>query len=164
MAKYTKDNRKEIPDPRPVAVPVGYRRPLTLQEEIKRFVRAELSQVAQAHELETFEEADDFDVDEDPELISPYEIPEAAPEWPGGEKDVDADGPRSPSERSEPEPGSDDPGGNGNDPGGSTAVAEAFPASSQVDNAQKRPAGDLLGGVGRSPGVVPVQKASRRGK
>lgn len=108
MARYDEEGRFEIPDPRPVAVPAGMRRPLTIQEEIKRAIRAEMSQVAADQGFETFEEADDFEVDEDPELSSPYELVEAAPEWPGGVKDVDADPPGKPdaSRKAQDDPGS----------------------------------------------------------
>lgn len=103
MAQY-KDGR-EVPDDTPVSVPLAFQRPLSLQEEIKRYVRVHISQAAAAHEQETFEEADDFDVDEDGDLFSPYELRDAAPEWPGGEKDADADPPSSPQEPAKPEDG-----------------------------------------------------------
>lgn len=86
MAKYDYLGR-EVPDPTPVSVPAGLSRPLSLQEEIKRFMRSEQMRIAaEAEGLETFEEADDFDVDEDPDPLSAYELPEAAPEAFGGAK------------------------------------------------------------------------------
>lgn len=67
----------EVPDPTPVAWPAGVRRPETLTEQIRRLVRLEVSQVAAAQGMETFEEADDFDVDDDDgEFVSPYELTE----------------------------------------------------------------------------------------
>jgi hypothetical protein len=99
MAKYDKQGR-EIPDPNPIELPGGFNRPPTLQEQIKRFIRAELSRQAADDGDETFEEADDFDVDEDPDPLSGYEIPEAVPEWPGGVKDEDADPPLPPGSKS----------------------------------------------------------------
>lgn len=67
--------RHEFPDPTPLHVPIGFRRPPSLTEMIQRYVRIELSEQAAAkHQAETFEEADDFLVDDDPELLSPYEI------------------------------------------------------------------------------------------
>lgn len=100
MARYTADGL-EIPDQRPVSIPVGWERPLSLEEQMKRLIRTELSVRAQAMEQETFEEADDFDVDEDPDILSPYEIPqEAALEAPGGVKDLDGDPPTAPGEKS----------------------------------------------------------------
>lgn len=67
--------RYEDPDPTPVAIPISFRRPPSIEEMIQKYVRTELSiRAAQQHQAETFEEADDFDVDDDPELRSPYEI------------------------------------------------------------------------------------------
>lgn len=63
----------EIPDPIPVEVPIQWRRPPTLQEQIKAFVRRELSMQAAEEGHETFEEADDFDVGDDFDPSSPYE-------------------------------------------------------------------------------------------
>lgn len=57
---------REIPDPIPVEVPIQWRRPPTIQEQIKQMVRRELSQSAAAQGLETFEDADDFDIPDDP--------------------------------------------------------------------------------------------------
>lgn len=68
--------RKEYPDPTPVEVPLGFKRPPTLQEEIQRIIRAQLSEHAQSRGFETFEEADDFNIDEDPDPLSPYEVTE----------------------------------------------------------------------------------------
>lgn len=79
--------RKEYPDPTPVEVPLGFRRPPTLQEEISRIIRQQMSQQASQAGFETFEEADDFVVDDDPDPLSPYEVLEMAPEGPtAGEK------------------------------------------------------------------------------
>lgn len=73
----------EIPDPTPVAVPVGFRREPTIQEMIAQFVRSEqLRQHAQQAGFETLEEADDFDVDEDPEMVTPHEIVDMQEERP----------------------------------------------------------------------------------
>lgn len=69
------DAGQEIPDPRPVEMPIGFQRPPSLQETIQRLVRNELSDVASAGNLESFEEADDFDVEEE-EFTSPYELTE----------------------------------------------------------------------------------------
>lgn len=74
--------RHEFPDPTPVEMPLGFRRPPTLQEEIQRIVRIQMSQQAQEHGFESFEEADDFEVDDDPDPLSAYEVLEMAPEGP----------------------------------------------------------------------------------
>lgn len=73
--KYDKEGR-ELMDPRPKNVPIKFtRNPETLSAKIARMVREELSEAASKSGLETFDEADDFDVD-DPEMDhieSPYE-------------------------------------------------------------------------------------------
>lgn len=101
MAQYDEFGR-EIPDPTPVPPPPGYRTPMTLTEQIKRFIRTELSQRAAAEEYETFEESEDFDVDEDPDPLSAYELPEGHVEWPGGVKDADGDPPIDPRDKTSP--------------------------------------------------------------
>jgi len=98
MARFDSRGR-EIPDPRPISVPAGLTRPPTLSEQIKRFIRSEMSRQAVQEEKESFEEADDFDVDEDPDPLSIYELPEGVVEAPGGRKDVDADPPPDPQEK-----------------------------------------------------------------
>ncbi len=65
---------REIPDPRPVALPVGYKKPPTLQQQIQQMIRAE--DFRRANERQGFEteaEADDFDVGDDFDPHSPYE-------------------------------------------------------------------------------------------
>lgn len=66
--------RKEYPDPTPVEMAVKFRRPPTLQEQIRQMVRSErLAQEAQRMGADTFEEFDDFDVGDDFDPTSPYE-------------------------------------------------------------------------------------------
>lgn len=60
-------------DPTPASLPVGFHRPPTLQEQIRRLVRSELSDAASKHGAESFEEADDFNVGDDLDPSSPYE-------------------------------------------------------------------------------------------
>lgn len=115
MATFDSQGR-QVPDPRPVEVPAGLGRPLSLHDEIKRFVRMELSRAAQAQALETFEENDDFDVEDEEELpLSDYEVREMAAE-PG---DRDADPPPAPNgaDRKAPAPASSAvSGGSGEEP------------------------------------------------
>lgn len=75
---------REIPDPTPVEVPLRVLQAFeSLQDQIRRTIRMEMSRAAGEAGQETFEEADDFDVDdEEPELVSAYEIPEAPVDWP----------------------------------------------------------------------------------
>jgi len=70
----TADNRYEQPDPRPLAVPVGFHRPPSLADTVGRLVRSQLlAQEAARQGFETPEEADDFEVGDDYEPLSPYE-------------------------------------------------------------------------------------------
>lgn len=64
----------EVPDPNPVAVPAGFKRPETLAEQVRRLVRSErFNQEREEAGEETFDEADDFDVEDfDPQ--TPYEV------------------------------------------------------------------------------------------
>jgi len=69
---------REIPDPNPMAPPVGYKRSPTISDRIREMIRSEnLQREALAAGAETFEEANDFD---DPEEgpISIYEFDEDA--------------------------------------------------------------------------------------
>lgn len=94
MAQFDEYGR-EIPDKSPAPPPPGggaldlVARHLQMQA----YIRREMSKMAEEQGLESFEEADDFDVDEDPDPLSDYELRDAAPEWPGGVKDTDPDGP-----------------------------------------------------------------------
>jgi hypothetical protein len=68
---------REVPDDRPVAVPAGWRAPESLPDMIRRFVQREISARAEAVGLETFEESDDFEVDDEaPDPLSAYEVSE----------------------------------------------------------------------------------------
>lgn len=61
-------------DNTPVAVPVGSAPP-TLSQQVRELVRLELSQHAAAQDFETFEEADDFDIDDEQDgFVSRYEF------------------------------------------------------------------------------------------
>lgn len=64
---------EEIPDPTPIEIPAGMKRPETLAEQVQRLVRRQVSDYAALHGHETFEEADDLEVDEDFDPFTPYE-------------------------------------------------------------------------------------------
>lgn len=72
-------------DPTPVSVPLGYQQPLTLQEEMRRFIREEISRAAASGGAGTFEEEDDFDIEDEELPLSQYEMDvmqeEAPREW-----------------------------------------------------------------------------------
>lgn len=68
-----KDGR-EVPDPTPMAPPVGMSERPSLADFVQRMIQQEVSRAAAAAEMETFEEADDFDVEDDPmDPRTPYE-------------------------------------------------------------------------------------------
>lgn len=72
--QYLDARGRELPDPTPIAPPIGYRRQPSLAEQIRQMVRSEkLAQELDARGVETFEEADDFDVGDDYDPQSPYE-------------------------------------------------------------------------------------------
>lgn len=62
----------EYPDPTPVELPTRLRAPGSQVDRIRELVRRELSQQARDQGFESFEEADDFELD-DEEWASPYE-------------------------------------------------------------------------------------------
>jgi len=57
-------NGYEIPDPTPVQMPTRLRLPQTRAAQIQGYIRAEMSRQAQENGQESFEEANDLDVDE----------------------------------------------------------------------------------------------------
>ncbi len=69
-------------DPIPIAPTVNQSKPETLQDEIRRFIRQEVSTHAELAGNESFEEADDFE-EENPEHLdlSPYEFVEIQEEY-----------------------------------------------------------------------------------
>lgn len=56
------DNGREIPDPTPMEMTAGMTRPVSLQEQIQRLVKTELSRQAVAQNYESFAEANDFEI------------------------------------------------------------------------------------------------------
>ena len=81
---------QEVPDPTIIDPPLGYVPQPDLMELMRRMIRTELSSAIDQTEFETFEEADDFDIDDDPvDYQSPYEEffdpAPGAPKGPPGE-------------------------------------------------------------------------------
>ena len=72
MAKLN-ENGHEVLDPTPLALPAGFKRPEPLADMMRRLVRTELSRRAEDAGLETFEESEDFDVDDDSLPGTPFE-------------------------------------------------------------------------------------------
>lgn len=63
----------EVPDPTPLVLPSGFRRPETLAEQVARLVRGAMSRRAEEEGFETFEDSEDFDVDDDFDPRTPFE-------------------------------------------------------------------------------------------
>lgn len=62
------DRGQLIPDPTPIAPPIGYKRQPTMVEMVRQMVQSEnLAREARAAGVETFEESEDFDVGDDGE-------------------------------------------------------------------------------------------------
>jgi len=57
----------EVPDPTPLQIPAGFKRPETLAEQVQRLVRGAISRQAAEEGMETFEESEDFDIPDDPD-------------------------------------------------------------------------------------------------
>lgn len=72
---------EEIPDKKPIALPLGYRAPEPLANMIARLIRVE-SLKAEAEGMESFEESDDFDIEDDDQLVSPYQMTQMQEEHP----------------------------------------------------------------------------------
>lgn len=68
-------NGRELLDPVPMSPPVGYKKQPSMFDTIRGMVRsARLAEEAEAAGMETFEEADDFDIEDDPpDPSTPYE-------------------------------------------------------------------------------------------
>lgn len=65
---------QEVVDDTPMAPPIGYVKQPSMVEHIRNMVRSEqLRLAAEAEGQESFEEAEDFDVEDEPEPISAYE-------------------------------------------------------------------------------------------
>ncbi len=96
-------------DTTPMAAPVGADRPMTLQEEIQRFIKTEISQAAEDKQMETFEEADDFEED-DPDHVdlTPYNLTQLQEEEPLP-LDVPEETTQAPQEADLPETDTSDP-------------------------------------------------------
>ncbi|QXP07974.1 MAG: hypothetical protein [Arizlama microvirus] len=74
VAKFDEEGR-EIPDPTPHSLAVGFRKPETIDEKILRLVKSrEMQRDLEAQGYETFEDAEDFDVGDDFDPQTPYEL------------------------------------------------------------------------------------------
>lgn len=112
-----------IPDPTPVAPPIGYQPEQNMFDRMRDLVRRELSAAAADRGHESFEEADDFDVGDDYEPFSEYEliVEQAQPDGPVVNPDPDQ---AKPTETPPTAAG----GTEGGDQGGSPKSAPPEPA------------------------------------
>lgn len=68
-------NGHELLDSKPLALPVGFKKPESLDEQIRRLVRTHISSQAEEQGFETFEDADDFEIEDDPaDPTTPFEM------------------------------------------------------------------------------------------
>lgn len=67
------DRGQLVPDPVPMAPPIGFKPQPSMVELIRDQVRR-VSEEAKRDGHESFEDADDFDIGDEPELHSPYEV------------------------------------------------------------------------------------------
>lgn len=71
---YLDKDGYEKPDPVPIAPPLGHTPTPPIEDLIRQMITSHMLRAeAEAAGLETFEEANDFDVDDDTEPYSPYE-------------------------------------------------------------------------------------------
>lgn len=54
-----------VPDPKPIEIPAGMKRPESLQDMVRRMVQVQVSEAAAVRGFETVDEANDFEVDSD---------------------------------------------------------------------------------------------------
>lgn len=74
VRQYIDEDGREVLDPTPMEPPLGWKRQPSLAEQIRDMVRSEqLRAAAEAQGMETFEEADDFEVDDDYDPSTPFE-------------------------------------------------------------------------------------------
>ncbi len=97
-------DHQEHPDPTPVELPAGYNHPLPLRDEMRRFIRDELSNAAASAGDETFEESDDFDCYEDEEMLSPYELTDLQEEYIADDEPEEVPKPKEPEKVAVEEP------------------------------------------------------------
>jgi len=72
QSQYLDAHGRELPNPVPMAPPVGYKKSLSIAEQMRQMIRLASHEAATAG-AETEEEANDFDVGEDMEPGSPWE-------------------------------------------------------------------------------------------
>lgn len=69
---YYNNRGEEVPDPRPIELPVGFKAPLPLSDEIRLMLQRQVQNELSDKGIETFEDADDFDIP-DEDMSAPWE-------------------------------------------------------------------------------------------
>lgn len=87
-------------DPTPVALPLGSPEP-TLRDLVRQYIRQEISAQAASQGAGTFEEEDDFEVDDEPDLTTRYTVHDVVDEVP---ESISGPGEAAEPERSESPP------------------------------------------------------------
>lgn len=72
----------EVLDNTPVVMPLGMKKPVDIQTMIQRQIIRALGEQQSRSGMETFEEADDFDVEDEVELKSAYELQDVPDDQP----------------------------------------------------------------------------------
>lgn len=72
-AVYLDDFGREQPDPRPMSPPVGYKKQPSIFDLQRQQIALHHRLYAEDREFESFEESEDFDVDDDVDPTSPWE-------------------------------------------------------------------------------------------
>ena len=115
---YLTDAGYEVPDPTPMAPPVGYKRQPSMVDHIRQMVRSEhLRMHAAAQGFETFEESEDFGEDDDDRLPATAYEAVFDPQEPAPPSDGPSATPPAPSPDGSPQGG----------PGAATAAPSGSP-------------------------------------
>lgn len=73
MSRRLNERGHEVLSDKSVEAPLSWRKPPSLEDTVRNMLRQQLSQIGVSKGHETFEEADDFDIEGEPELTSAYE-------------------------------------------------------------------------------------------
>lgn len=94
------DRRYENIDPRPLSLPIGMEKPESLQDKLARLVKDEVfNQTLQSNGIETIEDANDFDIPDEPEIPgTPHEDDFVSPGMKAREDSIRAGLTRAPTE------------------------------------------------------------------
>lgn len=162
--KFDTDGR-ELPDPKPIEIPIGMKQPESLQSLMARMIRTHLSHAAEKGGAETFEEANDFDIPEDDAELRATNYEYMGEEVPRGyETATDRDhaapsrGASSGTRKSGngEDSGADDDGGEG-DPDGDAGSSEGTASGVRGSDVRGAP----VGGKGSASSGQPGRTAGR---